>query len=292
MHLQSRGERIFNGFNIGLLSVIGFLAIYPFIYVLTLSLSTATDVARGGLHLYPREISWTAYQMVLTDPGIRTGYLNSLFRTVAGTGLTLLMTSLAAYPLARKRMPFRKQLLFFLLFTMLFSGGLVPYYLLIRSLGLTDNRLVYVLPTMLSAFNIIVLKNFFQQIPESLEESARMDGAGDFSILFRIFIPLSKPALATIALWTAVFHWNAWFDALIFITDDSRQVLQIFLQRIVIENTTEVIEMGLAQPDVTQFSSETIKAATVVVTIIPMLLVYPFVQRYFVKGTLLGGIKE
>jgi putative aldouronate transport system permease protein len=292
MHGRSPGEKLFNVFNILLLSVVGFLAVYPFVYTLTISLSTAAGVARGGLQLFPREISWTAYQMVLSDPGIRTGYFNSLFRTVTGTCLTLLMTSLAAYPLSRKRMPYRKRIMFFLLFTMLFSGGLVPYYLLIRNLGLTDNRLVYVLPTMLSAFNIIILKNFFQQIPESLEESARMDGAGDFSILFRIFIPLCKPALATIALWTAVFHWNAWFDALIFVTDDSKQVLQIFLQRIVIENTTEVIEMGLAQPDVTQFSSETIKAATVVVTIIPMLLIYPFVQRFFVKGIMLGGIKE
>jgi putative aldouronate transport system permease protein len=174
---------------------------------------------------------------------------------------------------------------------MLFSGGLVPGYLLIRNLGLINSLWVYVIPTLVSAFNILILRNFFQSIPDSLAESAMMDGANDFAILFRIYQPLSKPALATIALWTAVSHWNSWFDGLLYVTDNSKQVLQVFLRRIVIENSTEMIEKGIVNPDAMSFTPETIKAATVVVTVLPILAFYPFVQRYFEKGVLLGSLK-
>jgi putative aldouronate transport system permease protein len=291
MHL-SRGERIFNWINLYMLAVIGFIALYPFLYVLTISLSTPEAAADCGLCLIPTDISFRAYEMVLTEPNIRYGYLNTLLRTIIGTLLTLLCTSLAAYPLSRKNMPWRKQLTFFVLVTLVFNGGIVPRYLLVANLGLINSLFALILPVMVTAFNVIVLKNFFQAIPDSFEESARIDGAGDFTILFRIFVPLSKPALATIALWTSVFHWNSWFDALIYITDDKKQVLQLFLQRIVIENSTQVIEAGLANPDFSQFSVESLKAATVVITIVPILCCYPFLQRYFVKGIMLGGVKE
>ena len=175
---------------------------------------------------------------------------------------------------------------------MIFSGGIVPSYFLMKNLGLINTYAALILPHVLAAFNVIVVKNFFQSIPEEMAESARIDGASEFTILFRIFIPLSAPVIATISLWTAVAHWNWWLDALIYITDDSNQVLQIFLQRIVIDNNTEAIEQGLENTDLTEFTPETIKAAAVVVTVIPMLLVYPFVQRYFVKGIMLGGVKE
>jgi putative aldouronate transport system permease protein len=175
---------------------------------------------------------------------------------------------------------------------MIFSGGMIPSYLLIRSLGLINTIWALILPLLVSAFNIIVVKNFFQSIPESLVEAARIDGASEWRILFRILIPLSKPVLATVALWTAVAHWNSWFDAMIYITGDNRQVLQTFLQRIVIENSTQLIEKGVVNPNLSQFTPETIKAATVVVTILPIVLVYPFLQKYFVKGIMLGGIKE
>ena len=219
--------------------------------------------------------------MVLSNPEIVTGFTNSILRTVLGTALTLFFTCLTAYPLARREMPHRSPLLFLVLFTMLFSGGIVPNYLLVKNLGLIDSIWALVLPQMLTAFNIIVVKNFFQAIPESLAESAKIDGASEFNILFRIYVPLSKPVLATIGLWTAVAHWNHWFDAMLYIASDENQVLQTFLQRIVIENSIELIEQGLVDPNITEFTPETIKAATVVVTILPMLLVYPFVQKYF-----------
>mgnify|MGYP000045607775 CR=1 FL=1 len=289
---RSRAERAFDWLNVTVLTVVGLLALYPFVYVVLLSFSTAADVARGGLLVLPRNFSLSSYDMVFHDPWFLLGFGNSLVRTVLGVAATLLMTSLAAYPLSRPNLPWRRQIVFYILFTMLFSGGLVPKYLLLKNLGLIDNRLVLVLPLMLTAFNIIILKNFFQQIPPSYEEAAKIDGASDFAILFRIFLPLSKPALATIALWTAVIHWNAWFDAMIFITSNEKQVVQIFLQRIVIENSVKDMQFGTPNFNEQLYTPDALKAAVTVVTVLPILALYPFVQRYFVKGITLGGIKE
>ena len=289
---RTRGEKVFNVFNLTVLGLVGLMALYPFVYTISMSLSSAAEAMRASLHLYPRDVSLTSYRMVLSNPEIVTGFTNSILRTVLGTALTLFFTCLTAYPLARREMPHRSPLLFLVLFTMLFSGGIVPNYLLVKNLGLIDSVWALVLPQMLTAFNIIVVKNFFQAIPESLAESAKIDGASEFNILFRIYVPLSKPVLATIGLWTAVAHWNHWFDAMLYIASDENQVLQTFLQRIVIENSVELIEQGLVDPNITEFTPETIKAATVVVTILPMLLVYPFVQKYFVRGIMLGSVKE
>jgi putative aldouronate transport system permease protein len=289
---QSTGEKLFGVFNMLVLGMVALLCLYPFIYTLTISLSTATEASREGFHFYPKEISLTSYKVVLSNPDIVTGFKNSVVRTVLGTILTLLATCVAAYPLSRREMPHRSLITFVIVFTMLFGGGMVPGYLLIKKLGLINTVWVLVVPGMLSAFNIIVVKNFFQSLPESLIESARMDGAGEWRILFQIFIPLSKPVLATVALWSAVAHWNAWFDAMLFITDDSKQVLQTFLQRIVIESGTRMMELGINNTAVLSFTAETIKAATIIVTILPIICVYPFVQKYFIKGIMLGGVKE
>lgn len=289
---QSVGERVFGFFNVIVLGVIALLCVYPFLYTLSISLSTASEASREGLHLFPREISLTSYKVVLSNPNILTGYLNSILRTVLGTVLTLLATCIAAYPLSRREMPHRALVTFLIVFTMLFSGGMVPGYLLIKKLGLINTVWSLVIPTMLTAFNVIIVKNFFQSLPESLVESARMDGAGEWRILFYIYLPLSKPVLATVALWTAVAHWNAWFDALLYITDDRKQVLQTFLQRIVIESSTQLMEIGITDTAILEFTQETIKAATIIVTILPIICVYPFVQKYFVKGIMLGGVKE
>jgi len=315
------GGRVFDSCNLALLGIFGFLAVYPFLYTFSISLSNGAEAQRQGLHLLPGNpamlakaagdvirldlsaagrdarsyadgLSFTAYRMVLANPVILIGYGNTVLRTVVGTLLTLLATALAAYPLARKEMPWRKRLTFFVLFTMLFGGGLVPSYMVVKSLHLINNRLVYVVPGLVTAFNVLIMKSFFQSLPESFAESAKLDGASEFAILFRIYLPLSTPILATIGLWTAVGHWNSWFDGLLYITDNSKQVLQVFLQRIVIENSTEMIEKGVVNPDVLSFTPETIKAATVIVTILPILFLYPFVQKYFVKGIMIGGVKE
>lgn len=318
---RSSGEQVFNIVNIVLLTILAVLTIYPFLYTVSISLSTAQEAARDGMHMVPGNpatlglvlsdlfhlrfsdayndlikygngISLEAYRMVLVNREIIMGYANTLFRTIVGTVLTLLATAMAAYPLSRRNMPFRKRLIFLIMFTMLFSGGLVPSYLLVKSLGLINSIWVYVIPGLVSAFNILIMKNFFQSIPESLYESAVMDGANDFSILFRIYLPLSKPVLATVGLWTAVGQWNSWFDGLLYITDNNKQVLQVTLRRIVIENSTEMVEKGILNPNFMNFTPETIKAATVVVAILPILFAYPFAQKYFVKGTMLGSLKE
>ena len=318
---ENPGGKLFDLCNLVVLGIVGFLAVYPFLYTFSISLSSAAEAQRQGLHLLPgnpallaqatgeafrmdfaaagrschaysKGLSFTAYRMVLANREILIGYGNTIFRTVVGTLLTLLATALAAYPLARKEMPWRKRLSFFVLFTMIFSGGLVPTYLVVKSLHLVNCRLVYIVPCLVTAFNVLIMKSFFQSIPESLAESAKMDGANEFSILFRIYLPLSAPILATVGLWTAVTHWNSWFDGLLYITDNGKQVVQVLLQRIVIENSTEMIEKGIVNPDALNFTPETIKAATVIVTILPILFVYPFVQKYFVKGILLGGVKE
>lgn len=289
---QSPGEKIFGVFNVIFLAVIAMLCLYPFLYTVSISFSSAAEASRDGLHLYPRDISLTSYKMVLTNPNIVTGYINSIIRTVLGTLLTVTASCIAAYPLSRREMPHRALITFIIVFTMLFGGGMVPGYLLIKKLGFINTIWALVVPGMLGAFNIIIVKNFFQSLPESLVESARMDGAGEWRILFHIFIPLSKPVLATVALWSAVGHWNAWFDALLYITDDRKQVLQTFLQRIVIESGTQMMELGITDTSVLQFTGETIKAATIIVTILPIICVYPFVQKYFVKGIMLGGVKE
>jgi putative aldouronate transport system permease protein len=289
---QTAGEKIFGVFNILVLGAIALLCVYPFIYTLSISLSTAGEAGREGLHLYPREVSLLSYKTVLSNSNIITGYVNTLVRTLLGTVLTVLACSIAAYPLSRRELPHRALLTFLIVFTMLFGGGMVPGYLLIKNLGFINTIWALVLPGMLGAFNILIIKSFFQSLPEELVESARMDGAGEWRILFQIYIPLSKPVLATVALWSAVGHWNAWFDALLYITDDRKQVLQAFLQRIVIESGTKMMELGITDTAILKFTPETIKAATIIVTILPIICVYPFVQKYFVKGIMLGGVKE
>ena len=292
IYKPTTAERIFDWGNLAILGAISFTTVYPFIYTIILSLSSATAALEPGFKFWPKEISWTSYQMVFSNPDILTGYRNTIFRTLTGTLGVLFFTSLMAYPLSRKNLVHRRGWMIFILITMVFHGGLVPSYLLIRNLGLMDNMLVYILPGLITGFNVIIMKNFFQSIPDSLAESARIDGASEWSILFRIYLPLSKPVLATVGLWTAVAHWNMWFDALLYINSDSKQVLQMFLQRVVIGSNTELIEKNLINPEVMQFTPETIKAATVIVTVLPILFVYPFLQKYFMKGIMIGSVKE
>ena len=288
----SRGEKVFNVANIIVLGAVGLLCLYPFLYTLSISLSSATEASRAGFHFFPRQVTFLSYKMVLSDPSILTGYLNTLLRTTLGTVLTLVATCVAAYPLSRREMPHRAMITFLIIFTMLFGGGTVTSYLLIKGLGMINTVWALVVPGLITAFNVIIVKNFFQSLPESLIESARIDGAGEWTILFRIYLPLSKPVLATVALWTAVAHWNAWFDAMLYITDDRHQVLQTFLQRIVIQSSTQMIELGVTDSQMMQFTGETIKAATIIITILPIVCCYPFIQKYFVKGIMLGGVKE
>lgn len=285
---RTNGERIFNVFNIIILTFTALISVYPLVYTLSLSLSSMAEASKIGFHIYPKEISLAAYKMVLAKEEVYTGYFNTVFRTVFGTVLTVTMTSMMAYPLSKPYMPNSRLYTLLLIFTMVFDAGMVPGYLLIKALHLQNNRLVYILPGLVGAYNIIVVKSYFKSLPASISESARIDGANEFGILFRIIMPLSKPVLATVAMWVAVAHWNTWIDSMLYMSDKNKQVLQIFLQRIVKENQSDLVESSWMNASVTDYTAETVKSATIIVSILPILLVYPFIQKYFVKGIMLG----
>lgn len=287
----SKSRKVFNVFNYTFLAILAFTTLYPFIYTLSMSLSTTRAATEVGLHLYPKEISTMAYQMVFKNKDIVVAYGNTLFRTIVGTLMGLLVTTMFAYALSRKEMPNRKLYTAVILFTMLFNGGKIPTYLVLKSLGLLDNIWVYVLPNLISAYNVIVARSFFQSLPSALHESASIDGAGEFTIFFKIIIPLSMPIIMTLALWMAVFHWNAWYDAMMYMTDNAKITVQCLLQRIIQENNSELISQGIVNPDAMQYTTETVKSATIIVSILPILAFYPFVQKYFIKGAMLGAVK-
>lgn len=270
------------------LGVLAIIVVYPFIHVLSVSLSGRGEALRSGFHWIPRDMTLTPYKELLTYPFIWKGYSNTLFRMVVGTALTLIVTVCAAYPLSRNEMPWKRILVLLLLFTMIFDGGIVPNYLLIKELHLLNTRWVYVLPHAANAFQVLVMISFFRSIPDALIEAARIDGARDLRILIRIILPLSVPVLVTIGLWSLVYHINAFMDNLLYVTDQSKFVLQQIVRQILIENrldpfTTAVNEVPPAP--------ESLKMAAVIVSALPVLVMYPFLLRYFEKGTMIGSVK-
>jgi len=283
------GENIFQFILIIVISLLCIVMIYPFIHIVSISFSSPSEALRLGFHLYPKEIDMTAWNLVLSQKKIWIGFGNSVFRTVVGTFLTLFIMSLCAYPLSRKYLPHRTFYTMIILFTMFFGGGIIPTYLLIKELDLMNSLWVYIVPGLIPTFSMLVLRNFFMSIPTEIEECSKIDGANDIRILFQIILPLSKPVLATLALWTAVGHWNSWFDAVLYISDQSKQVLQFFLREIVVTNT-DAETLGRSVVGNLKYESA-IKAATVTFAILPILVVYPFLQKYFVKGTMIGSLK-
>jgi putative aldouronate transport system permease protein len=283
------GENIFQTFLVIFLSLLCITMIYPFIHMTSISLSSPAEASKFGFHLYPKDIDLFSWKQVLGQEKVWLGFGNSVFRTVVGTALTLLAMSLCAYPLSRKYLPHRNFYTMIILITMFFGGGLIPSYLLIKELGLMDSRWVYIIPGLIPTFSMLILRNFFMSLPAELEESAKIDGATDMRILFQIILPLSKPVLATLALWTAVGHWNAWFDALLYISDQNKLVLQHFLREIII-TSSDAETLGRSAVGNLKYE-QSIKAATVMFTALPILIVYPFLQKYFVKGTMIGSLK-
>lgn len=291
---RTRGEKIFNVFNYIILTLFAFTTLYPFLYTLSISLSTKAEAESIGLHILPnfQKITIDPYKMVFKNAEIWNAYKYTLFRTIVGTVLSLLVTCFYGYALSRPRLPMKRFFVIFIMFTMLFSGGQIPTYLNIKSLGLINNIWVYVLPMLISAYNVIVSRSFFASLPESLNESAKIDGAGEFRIFFQIIVPLSKPIIMTLALWNAVAHWNEWFSGRMYITDSRKIVVQNYIQRIVNEgNTNLVSDVNASAADQIEVTGKTIQSASIIVSILPILLFYPFVQKYFVKGVTLGAVK-
>ncbi|OBZ14919.1 sugar ABC transporter permease [Bacillus sp. FJAT-27264] len=288
----SWGERLFdlciNLFMVALMAV----TLYPFLYVLFASFSNPSDlIQHQGLLLMPTGFSLESYKLVFENPMISIGYLNTLIYVVIGTTLNLTLTSFAAYALSRKGVRFVGPIMFAIVFTMFFSGGLIPTYLNMKNLGLLDTRWAMILPSAISTWNLLVMRTSFAGIPAALEESARIDGANDFRILFQIFIPVSLPIMAVMTLFYGVGHWNAYMDALIYLRNKDLYPLQLVLQGILISNSTDSMMNSVADVD-KGLIQETIKYATIIVATVPILLLYPFLQRYFVKGVMLGSIKE
>lgn len=287
---SSFGERIFDAIVYIILSLLMFATVYPLLHVTFASFSDANQIiAHQGLLWRPLGFNFEAYKLVFANSAILIGYGNTLFIVVVGVAVNLLLTALGAFVLSRKNVFWGKWIMFFILFTMFFHGGLVPIYLIVKGVGLLDSLWSVIIPFAVSTFNLIIMRTAFASIPDALEESAKIDGANHFVLLFRIIIPLSLPTLAVIALYYAVDKWNGWFYASIFIKDRELFPLQIILREILISNSTDSMSSGTGG-DMFQIG-ETIKYATIMIATVPILCVYPFLQRFFVKGVMVGAVK-
>jgi putative aldouronate transport system permease protein len=291
---RSPGSLLFDGFNICLMLFVVVVMLYPLLHVLALSLSSTAQVELGNVSVIPRGLDLGGYKFILDNGQFWTSYKNTLIYVSVGTPITLLLTSLIAYPLAMKEFVLRKPLMIFVTVTLFFSGGLIPTYLVIQNLGLINTMWALVLPGAVTAFNVIVYRTFFQAIPIELRESAFIDGANDVVILTRIYWPLSKPLLATFGLFAVVGIWNDWFAPLIYLNQISMYPLALFLEQIIIEGNMGLWSgTNLATSEISTLlvSPVTVEMAVVVVAMVPVLILYPFAQRYFTKGILIGSIK-
>jgi putative aldouronate transport system permease protein len=285
---KTLSNRIVDLINYTLLLIFGLAAVLPFFYVIAVSFTDPAEVAKGGLILFPKKFSLAAYEYIFSTNVLLRSLGVSVYITVVGTLINLLFTSLMAYPLAKPHLRGRQVILLGVLFTMLFSGGLIPTYFVVKAVGLTNTLWSLMIPGAISGFNLIVLKNFFQSIPEGLEDSAKIDGCNDFGVLMRIVIPLSMPAMATFALFYAVGHWNTFFSAIIYINDNKLWPVQVLLREVVIMAQSRI---GDTEMDEALIQPLTIRMAVIVFATLPILVVYPFLQKHFAKGVLLGSIK-
>ena len=293
-HSRALGSILFDVVNHLFMLFLIIAMIYPLMHVIALSLSRPDDIIAGLVNWFPRGFNTKGYELIGERPLFWISYRNTIAYAAAGTVLTLLLTSLMAFPLSIKNYQFKKPVAIFLTITIFFNGGLIPTYLLIRSLGLINTFAVMVIPGSVGAWSVFIFRTFFQGLPQDLRESAIIDGANEIMILFRIILPLSKALLATFALFTIVGHWNSWFSALIYLQDEKRYPLQMILRRINVQedlgghfesdNIIAWIKMRVIDP-------KNVQNASIIIAMVPILCIYPFIQRYFVKGVLIGAIK-
>ncbi|KWX76192.1 sugar ABC transporter permease [Paenibacillus riograndensis] len=287
----SLGERVFDICNVIVMVLMIILTLYPMLYILFSSLSEGNRlISFDGILLWPQGFSLEGYKAVLNNPVILSGFKNTFFILVVGLGINMTLTSLGAYFLSREGVLLQKPIMFFIVFTMFFQGGLVPFYLIVKSYGLLDSLWALILPTAVSTFNLIIMRTYFMAIPKELEESAFLDGAGHFTILFRIFLPLSMPVVAVLILYYGVGHWNSWFNAMIFLRDQDLFPIQLVVRNIILENDNASM-LGTTTLIQSRDVAETLKYAAIIVTTAPILLLYPFLQKYFVKGVMVGALK-
>lgn len=285
----------FDWVNYAMMLVMSFIMLYPLWYCIVGSLNEGTDYLRGGVFLWPRKWTLANYKAVFLDKSILTAFAVTVAKCAVGTVSSVLCTSMVAYAITRPGLKLKKYYIPFIMVTMFFSGGLIPYFLLIMDLNLYDSFWVYIIPGMFSAYNMIIIQSFMRDIPNELIESAKIDGANEYWIFFKMILPLSKPVLATIALFTIVNHWNGYFDSMMYTASQSLQTIQLFLKKVI---TDPSVARGLGAaasvtiPDqATTLTPQVVKLATMVVTALPVICIYPFLQRYFVKGVTMGAVK-
>lgn len=287
----SLSERIFYGIVVVIVALFGICVLYPVIYIISSSFSSPKAVMSGNVLLLPVDFTLTGYKAVLRYDNVWVGFRNSLFYMVFGTAINLVMTTLAAYPLSRKDVPFKGIIMFLFTFTMIFNAGMIPNYLLIRDLGILNTIWTMLLPGAVSVYNMIVMRTFFMtSIPEDLLEASKLDGCTDFQYLRKVVLPLSKSILAVIVMYYAVGHWNAYFNAFLYLSDDRLYPLQIFLRDILISNQVGAEMMDTYSENVG--IEYVLKYALIVIATIPMMVIYPFVQKHFQKGVMIGAVKS
>lgn len=290
MNLYSRGDKLFARLNMVLIGLFALGALYPFIYIAATSFSSGFAARAGTVILTPVGATLGAYEFILSDPDFWRTYLNTFFYTIGGTIMSLCIIIPGAYALSRPQLIGRRFWNLVVAFTMWFNAGMIPFWLNMRDLGLLDSYFGILIGFAVNAFNIILLRNFFESIPSSFEEAARMDGANDFQVLWKVFVPLSKAAIVTITLFCVVSRWNGYFWAMVLLQDEDKVPLQVYLRKKIAELSDDH-EFSATLIDAS-YSAETVTAAIIVCSIIPVLLFYPYVQKYFNKGILLGGVKE
>jgi putative aldouronate transport system permease protein len=288
---RSRGEVVFGYFNVGIMLVIVAATLLPFITVVARSLSSEIAVLAGEVNLWPVEPSLRAYRQAIASPQFWTGYRNTVIYVAVTVVVHVVLTAVCAYPLSKRHLYGRKLITGFIVFTMFFSGGLIPRYLLVKSLGLINSIWAIVLPTAIQVWHMIIMRTFFQGLPESIEEQARIDGLNPIGVLVRIVLPLSAPIIATISLFVAVFQWNNWFQPMIYFTENDRFPVTLYLRNIIVGAQMAARQgQRLSEADAVS-AVETLKASTVMLVTLPILAVYPFLQKYFVKGVMIGSLK-
>lgn len=288
---KSKAEVAFGVLNVCILTLLALVTLYPILHVLFGSFSEAELLMKHqGLMLKPVGFSLDGYKAVFAKEEIWIGYGNTLYYVLAGTAVNMIVTVPLAYMLSKPKLLFQKYIMMAIVFTMYFSGGLVPLYLTVQNLGITDTRWAVILPTAVSTYNLIILRTAFASMPESLEEAAKIDGAGVLTILWKIILPLTKASVAVIVLYYAVANWNQWFQAMLYIRKQELYPLQLFLRDILIENQNDDMTMGVSSGN-QQSMYEVVRYATIVVSTLPILLFYPFIQKYFVQGVMIGAVK-
>lgn len=292
MYYKTKGYRVFSIINTCFLIILAIMCIIPLVHVLAVSFSAKSAADANLVGLWPKQFSVEAYKKTIDNAVFLHSIWISIQRTVIGTGLTLLITFLAAYPLSKENSAFKGRNIYswLFVFTMVFNGGMIPFYIVVQKLGLMNSFWVLVLPGAVNTFLIILMLNFFRGIPKELEEAALIDGAGHFRTLFNIYLPISLPSIATIALFSMVFHWNSWFDGLLYMNNSDKFPLATFLQTVIIQR--DMSSMSINPKEMELISQTTVRAAQIFIGAAPILLVYPFLQKYFVKGMTLGSVKE